>query len=580
MKQNTFSDIPRYLNFFRIYLGNKIFLIFFLMFIAALFESVGILMLLPLLEGLDSINSEVSETSSPKDRILTFISSIILRVGFVNPIIGILFLIIIVFILKGLFFFLALAYNAILRARLLKELKSKIYFSSYNTTYQFIANENYGKYVNLINDQANKAVAAFSSLSISGLSLVNSVVYVFVAMAISFLFGAATIVAAMFIYIGFKTLNTKVRTISTEMSEENGWLADLLISSYENFGYLVSTSKKDFIQEKISISINKITSLQKSQGIFQSITKAAQEPLAVSAMIGILIFQVAYFNSSITPLLVSIALFYRGVNSLIMVQSSWQNCLDLIGGVELIQSELSIVESNLREDGNKNINIFENCIELKEVDYKIGSTQIIKNINCKFVCGQTYGIVGESGSGKSTLAYLLLKLIQPSKGKIFIDDEELSSLTYESYGNIVGYIPQESIFIEGSIIENITMTNNINIIDYPLLNFLSRELNLNQVFEVDEKEKEIYEHKNINNLSGGQKQRLSILRELYSKKSILIMDEPTSAQDVENEKLIKSVLSKYSKNITLIIITHKQAILDVVDHIYKMSDGKLLKNYD
>ena len=577
MKQNTYSDIPRYMSFFRNHLGNKIFIIFFLMFIAALFESVGILMLLPLLEGLDSLNTEISSDSSIKEKILNYISSIIKEIGFFDPVIGILFLIIIVFTFKGLFYFFALAYNAILRAKLLKELKSKIYFSSYNTTYQFIANENYGKYVNLINDQANKAVAAFHSLSISGLNLVNSVVYVFVAIAISFLFGAATIVAAMFIYIGFKSLNSKVRVISTKMSEENGWLADLLISSYENFAYLVSTSKKDYIQNKISISINKINKLQKSQGIFQSITKAAQEPLAVSAMVGILIFQVAYFNTPITPLLVSIALFYRGVNSLVMVQSSWQNCLDLIGGVELIQNELSIIDKNMKEHGSKNINTFLNCIELIEVDYKINDVHIIKNIDCKFDRGHIYGIIGESGSGKSTLAYLLLKLIQPSNGKILIDGQELSSVADESYGNIVGYVPQESVFIEGSIIENITMTNDFKDINYSLLSALVKDLNLNQIFNVDEKNKKISEFNTINDLSGGQKQRLSILRELYSQKSILIMDEPTSAQDFENEKLVKSVLSKYSKNMTLIIITHKQAILDIVNHIYEISDGKLLK---
>lgn len=580
MKEDTFKDIPRYFNFFKNYLGNKIFIIFILVFISAIFESIGILMLLPLLEGLDSIDDSVESESTSKEAILLTISSFVRQIGFANPVVGILLIIIFVFLIKGIFFFLALSYNAILRASLLQKLKSKIYFSSYNATYKFISNENYGQYVNLINEQANKAVAAFNSMVISGLSLVNSLVYIIVAMAISALFGTSTAIVAIFIYLIFKSLNNKVRKISKSMSEENGHLADLLISSYENFGYLVATSKKNYIQKKISTSIFKIQKLQRSQGIFQAVTKAAQEPLAVSAMIGILIMQVVIFESSITPLLVSIALFYRGINSLVMVQSSWQNCLDLIGGVEIIKESFEKLEFNKRDNGNSSIEAFKNKIQFIDVTYKVDGLVIIDKVNCEFDALKTYTIVGESGSGKSTLAYLALNLIKPLSGNISIDDQDLGSLTYKSYGKIVGYVPQDSIFINGSIVENIFMQDESKIIDidFNFLDELIKNLNLNEVLSVNISTNEVSEHKSINSLSGGQKQRLSILREIYAKKNILIMDEPTSAQDSKNEKMVISTLEKLKSNTTLIIITHKKPLLRMADCIYKMDKGKLFKS--
>ena len=579
MKENTFNDIPRYFNFFKKYLGNKIFIIFILVFISAIFESIGILMLLPLLEGLDTLNTVIEGQSSLKEKILFTISSFVKQMGFANPVVGILLIIIFVFIFKGIFFFLALAYNAILRARLLQKLKSKIYFSSYETTYEFISNENYGQYINLINEQASKAVAAFSSMVISGLSLVNSIVYVLVAMAISTLFGATTFVVGFFIYLIFKTLNNKVRRVSKSMSEENGFLADLLITAYENFGYLVSTSKKEFIQQKITTSIYKIQKYQRSQGIFQAVTKSAQEPLAVSAMIGILIAQVIIFESSITPLLVSIALFYRGVNSLVMVQSSWQNCLDLIGGVEIIQESLEKIEFNTRINGKLSVEAFKNKIQFINVTYKVNDMVIIDKVNCEFNALKTYAIIGESGSGKSTLAHLALNLIKPSNGNISIDGQDLDSLKYQSYGKIVGYVPQDSTFINGSILENIFMqdtSKNIDI-DFNFLDELIKNLNLAEVISIDKSNNKILEHKSINSLSGGQKQRLSILREIYARKNLLILDEPTSAQDLKNEKLIISTLENLKSTTTLIIITHKEPLLRMADSIYKMENGQLLK---
>lgn len=579
MKENTFNDIPRYFNFFKKYLGNKIFIIFILVFISAIFESIGILMLLPLLEGLDTLNTVIEGQSSLKEKILFTISSFVKQMGFANPVVGILLIIIFVFIFKGIFFFLALAYNAILRARLLQKLKSKIYFSSYETTYEFISNENYGQYINLINEQASKAVAAFSSMVISGLSLVNSIVYVLVAMAISTLFGATTFVVGFFIYLIFKTLNNKVRRVSKSISEENGFLADLLITAYENFGYLVSTSKKEFIQQKITTSIYKIQKYQRSQGIFQAVTKSAQEPLAVSAMIGILIAQVIIFESSITPLLVSIALFYRGVNSLVMVQSSWQNCLDLIGGVEIIQESLEKIEFNTRINGKLSVEAFKNKIQFINVTYKVNDMVIIDKVNCEFNALKTYAIIGESGSGKSTLAHLALNLIKPSNGNISIDGQDLDSLKYQSYGKIVGYVPQDSTFINGSILENIFMqdtSKNIDI-DFNFLDELIKNLNLAEVISIDKSNNKILEHKSINSLSGGQKQRLSILREIYARKNLLILDEPTSAQDLKNEKLIISTLENLKSTTTLIIITHKEPLLRMADSIYKMENGQLLK---
>jgi len=164
-------NVKHYLKIFQNYLGRKMYYIFFLVFIAALAESIGIIMLIPLFEGIDS-----NPNDDPKNIISSFVRTIFIQLGIGENVETILFVICIVFIIKGFVMFLMLAYDAYLRSRLIILLRLNLYQLCENMNYEYFITRNTGYFVNILNTQIKKALDSFDSLS----SFVTQTIFAFV----------------------------------------------------------------------------------------------------------------------------------------------------------------------------------------------------------------------------------------------------------------------------------------------------------------------------------------------------------------------------------------------------------------
>ena len=216
---------------------------------------------------------------------------------------------------------------------------------------------------------------------------------------------------------------------------------------------------------------------------------------------------------------------------------------------------------------------FNNEIEFKNVNFKYdGSKKIIlKNINLQIKKNQKIGITGPSGSGKSTLISIILGLIEPTSGEVNCDGNSIFQ-NLESWHSNIGYVPQTIHLLDDSIKNNICYGVRKDEID---------EENLKNAIKVSEIEKFINEKPNKLDtkigydgatISGGQLQRIGIARALYLNPSLLILDEPTSSLDKENEeKIIDSLFSL--PNLTIILISHNLKILNKCDQVFDLENN-------
>ncbi len=200
---------------------------------------------------------------------------------------------------------------------------------------------------------------------------------------------------------------------------------------------------------------------------------------------------------------------------------------------------------------------FNSHIEFKNLDFKYSDSEklIYHNFNHKIYKYDFVGILGESGKGKSTLINLLLGLLTPSDGSIYVDNHLLNSSNISSFRNLTSYIPQDFALLDESIIDNISyLDTNIDssFMNQLLMDFSLYDLNLDLV---NSKSNSIGE--NGNKLSGGQRQRIAIARAIYKKSDILILDEPFSALDDSASNELVQILNLLKNKLTLIIITHK-----------------------
>lgn len=216
-------------------------------------------------------------------------------------------------------------------------------------------------------------------------------------------------------------------------------------------------------------------------------------------------------------------------------------------------------------------------VELENVRfrYQDGEQDVINSISFKILSGGFYAIAGPSGNGKSTLLDLMLGALQPSSGKVLIDGIP-PSLFIEQFPTGVGYVAQESNFINASIRENLQLGIPGHVSDEHLWEVLDLVGLKDVVLNLPENLDSIVGERG-QSLSTGQKQRLSFSRALISNPKVLFLDEPTSALDQESELRIANLIQKLKGSVTIVMIAHRLETIKTADSIAFIENGRVTR---
>ena len=204
-------------------------------------------------------------------------------------------------------------------------------------------------------------------------------------------------------------------------------------------------------------------------------------------------------------------------------------------------------------------------LQLKNISmqYHANERQLFHGLNLEIEAGECVALIGPSGCGKTTLLNIMMGLIAPTQGKMYIDNIELNTFGVKKYRKLIGVVLQDDILLRGSLLENIT--------------FFSDEVDLERVHEVA---KQACIHATIQDLpmgyntcigamhvslSGGQKQRIILARALYKQPSILFLDEATSHLDLATERAINQALKTIKT--TQIIVAHRHETIQMADRV-------------
>ena len=231
------------------------------------------------------------------------------------------------------------------------------------------------------------------------------------------------------------------------------------------------------------------------------------------------------------------------------------------------------ISQNLENlDFNKNIKL-----ENIHFTYQKGG-KTLKNINMIIPRYSKIGIAGKTGSGKSTLIDIIIGLLNPSSGRILIDDKILSINNIISWKKKIGYVPQQIYLSDNSLKQNIAFGLNEEDIDYKKVKHAAKLSCIDQFIEtLPQKYDTIVGERGVR-LSGGEIQRIGIARALYREPKILIFDEATSALDnLTESSVMDAVENKIAKKITLIHISHRLQSLKNCEKIYILDEGEFIR---
>ncbi|MDA9970412.1 peptidase domain-containing ABC transporter [Flavobacteriaceae bacterium] len=217
-------------------------------------------------------------------------------------------------------------------------------------------------------------------------------------------------------------------------------------------------------------------------------------------------------------------------------------------------------------------------LEIENLSFRFaGRSQLLKDINIKVNKNECIAIVGESGSGKSTFGQILQKFYPFENGTIILNNQtNLPDIETKSWRNILGVVPQDVTIFGGNVITNILLGQEDkpeNIVkfcqDYGFETFINT---LPQRYATILGEEGI-------NLSGGQKQLIALMRALYKKPKVLLLDEFTSAMDRKTEKFVLDLLNKLKSELTIIFISHRlHSLPKIANRIYVLENG-IISNF-
>ncbi|GAB1137284.1 MAG: type I secretion system permease/ATPase [Shewanella algae] len=231
-----------------------------------------------------------------------------------------------------------------------------------------------------------------------------------------------------------------------------------------------------------------------------------------------------------------------------------------------------------QEEGKRYIHrpVLKGKIEFDNVSFNYpGSDRAaVSNINLCIEPGEKVAIIGRIGSGKTTLERLLLGLFQPQQGSIRLDDTEISQINPMNVRRNIGCVPQDVTLFFGSIRDNIAL-GRPQISDAEVLSAASRA-GVTGFTQQDPAGLERQIGEGGQQLSGGQRQAIAIARAFLGNPQVLVLDEPTSSMDNRSELYIKRQLQSLSASQTLVLITHKMGMLNVVDRLIVMEKGKII----
>ena len=208
-------------------------------------------------------------------------------------------------------------------------------------------------------------------------------------------------------------------------------------------------------------------------------------------------------------------------------------------------------------------------------NYPGSSIPAISNINLIFERGKSYGLVGQSGSGKTTLADMLLGLLSPTTGHIFLDDTPLENYDISAWRENIGYVPQSPFMFDETLRSNIAFGITEEQIDPQKLGEAIEISALKDLIdELPDGLNTMIGDRGIR-LSGGQRQRVAIARALYRRPELLILDEATSALDPITEMAIQRALEKIHGKVTVIAIAHRLSTVRNFDRLHLLESGTI-----
>lgn len=413
-------------------------------------------------------------------------------------------------------------------------------------------------------------------------SIVQSIVMVIGILGIMFWFNAKltliSVVLIPFLFILVRVYGPKLGKISRELTKNASATSSAITEAIDNAETVQAFTLEDKQVNKANLLWWQNFGFSK-RGLFWSRSyRFSNSLLIILATSAVMYFGgTAALNGQMTLGQLLIFMTYMGyllgpIEGLATeIATRNQKLIDVSRVYEVLSDHEGI--ETLRQD--KQFPMNRGKINFQNITYAYGDTVILDNINLSIESGEKVGLIGPSGSGKSTFLKLLPLFIEPTRGRIMIDGYDIQTVSIKDLRRHIAWISQSPQLFNGTIAENLLDGDVYRQIPMPQMDQAAAAANVQEFTSRMPGGFNSPAGESGNYLSGGQKQRIAIARGLLKNAPIVCMDEPTAALDSKSENYIRDSIAQLIRGKTVMMVTHRRALLSLMDTIYVVDNGAI-----
>jgi subfamily B ATP-binding cassette protein MsbA len=556
----------------------------------ALFSTLSMITMFPLLEVLFKKSAAVSTEPTytgiqdigqfGKDWLFFTISDLNQKQGPQFALLLAVVLVIVTFLLKNLFNYLASYHITHLKNGVLRDLRQKMYYKIIDLPISYYSEKRKGDIMARMLGDVNEVQNSF--FSILELIVKEPLTIVFTIIAMLNISVNLTLFVFVFIPVsGFiiSKIGKSLKSKSTRAQQESGYFISLVEESLGGLKVVKSYNAESQFKKRFDDSINRLLKLSNSIGNKNNLASPMSEFMGIVTIATLLWYggNLVLVDKTLegSLFLVYMLLSYNILTPAKNISKASYAVKNGLAAAERVFEVLEIENAITNHNEAVVKETFDSKIEIANINFKYEDENVLKDFSLEVVKGQTVALVGQSGSGKSTIANLLTRFYDVNEGTIQIDGTDIKQLNLQSLRGLIGLVTQDSILFNDSIRANIALGKE-DATDEEIVEAL-------KIANAYEFVKELPNgiHTNIgdsgNKLSGGQKQRLSIARAVLKNPPIMILDEATSALDTESEKFVQVALENMMQNRTSIVIAHRLSTIQKANKIVVMQKGRIVE---
>ena len=534
-------------------------------------EGVAVVLLLPLL-------NEIGIASAGRQGFaFKLIESGLGSVGARGPI-GILLVIVGIAAIQTILSIGLVWWTSILARRYQSERQLELFSAFIRAKWSFLADRKAGELTSVIITESDRLGGAFTICLSLLASVVVTLIYVALSLIIAWQVTLCLIGFAAAGALAMSRLYRKTYRVGQSLAPLNAELQSALVEQFAGAKFVKASIGVERARERIEPLVCELERANATASSLPGTVRSILEFMATVGLAALLVLGSGWMGLAAGNVVVVLALFGRLFPRINLLQAQLHHLNWNVPAFETIGRLQATAEKEAeRQDGAAEpLKIaLPARLSVRDVEVSLGKRTVLDRVSVELPIPGLVGVVGRSGAGKSTLVHVLLGLVEARAGSLRIGDHEFAGTRLQSWRNVIGYVPQETILFHTSIRANLAVVNP-GATEADIESAARRAHAYDFIRAFPAGFDTVIGDQGVK-LSGGQRQRLGIARALLANPSVLLMDEPMSALDSESEAELVRTIEDLRREMGVLIVAHRMAAVRNADRIYLLQKGQVVE---